>query len=78
MDFTIAKTKVIVAFFAGFGAGFWLKTLRDVPQCWLLWQKVACCMEKQSSTLNFFDSMIFLIMPKFNSISIIELASLVK
>ena len=50
MDFTIAKTKVIVAFFAGFFAGFWVKTLRDVPQCWLLWQKVACCMEKQSST----------------------------
>ena len=21
------------------------KTLRDISQCWLLWQKVACCME---------------------------------
>ena len=40
MDFTIAKMKVIVAFFAWFFAGFWVKTLRDVPQCWLLWQKV--------------------------------------
>ena len=31
-----------LVFFAGF---FTRKTLRDISQCWLLWQKVACCME---------------------------------
>ena len=40
--------RFLPVFFAGFGQKFvsWvLKTLKEVSQCWLLWQKVACCME---------------------------------
>ena len=46
----------------------------DVRQCWSLWTKMHVT-RKQSST--FLDSVKFLILPKFNSNSIIELALLV-